>query len=74
MIRHHVEVKSATRKLSHYRTPDYMEWIHRFEDYFFRKTKARTLDRLEQAVAQALAIVTSQDAHGCFRQCGYVIH
>ena len=51
-----------------------MEWIHRFEDYFFRKTKARTLDRLEQAVAQALAIVTSQDAHGCFRQCGYVIH
>ena len=39
-----------------------------------RKTKARTLDRLEDAVALALANVTSQDARGWFRHCGYAIH
>ncbi len=39
-----------------------------------RKTKARTLDRLEHAVAQALATVTSPDAQGWFRHCGYAIH
>lgn len=39
-----------------------------------RKTKARTLDRLEHAVAEALSTVTSQDAHGWFRHCGYAIH
>ena len=39
-----------------------------------RKTKARTLDRLEHAVAQALATVTSQDAQGWFRNCGYAMH
>jgi len=39
-----------------------------------RKTKARTLERLEHAVAQAVANVTSQDARGWFRHCGYAIH
>lgn len=39
-----------------------------------RKTKARTLDRLEHAVAEALLTITSQDACGWFRHCGYVIH
>ncbi len=39
-----------------------------------RATKARTLDRLESAVAQALSSVTSQDAHGWFRHCGYAMH
>jgi transposase len=38
-----------------------------------RKSKARTLDRLEAAVAEALATVTSQDARGWFRHCGYAI-
>jgi transposase len=31
-----------------------------------RKTKARTLDLLEQAIADALRNVSSQDASGCF--------
>jgi transposase len=39
-----------------------------------RKTKARTLDRLEAAVAEALSTVTSHDARGWFRHCGYAIH
>lgn len=39
-----------------------------------RKTKARTLDRLEAAVAEALSAVTSHDARGWFRHCGYAIH
>ena len=39
-----------------------------------RKTKARTLDRLEDSVTQALATITSQDARGWFHHCGYAIH
>jgi hypothetical protein len=32
---------------------------------FLRAKAARTLEALEQAIAEALAAVTSQDAHGC---------
>ena len=39
-----------------------------------RKAKARTLERLEDTVAQSLATVTSQDATAWFRHCGYAIH
>ena len=38
------------------------------------KTKARTLERLEDSIAHALAAITSQDARGWFRHCGYAIH
>ena len=36
-----------------------------------RATKARTLGTLEQAMADALATVTAQNAANCFRHCGY---
>lgn len=36
-----------------------------------RAAKARSLDTLEQGVAQALAAVTPQNAQACFRHCGY---
>ena len=36
-----------------------------------RAAKARSLDTLEQAVAQALAAVTPQNKQACFRHCGY---
>ena len=36
-----------------------------------RKAKARTVGLLEQAVTEALASVTPQDATGWFRHCGY---
>ena len=39
-----------------------------------RKTKARTVERLEAAVAETLPTITSQDAHGWFRHCGYAIY
>lgn len=39
-----------------------------------RKVQARTLEWLEEAVAETLHSVTSQDAAGWFRHCGYAIH
>jgi transposase len=36
-----------------------------------RATAARTLEALEQAITQALAVITSQDAHGWFAHAGY---
>ena len=36
-----------------------------------RRTGARTREALEEAICQALPTVTSQDAHGWFRHCGY---
>jgi transposase len=37
-----------------------------------RRTGARTREALEEAIAQALETVTSQDAHGWFAHCGYL--
>lgn len=39
-----------------------------------RSAKARLLDTLEQAIAQALTTITSQNAHAWFRHCGYGVH
>jgi transposase len=39
---------------------------------FLRRAGARTREALEEAIAQALETVTSQDAHGWFRHCGYL--
>ena len=39
-----------------------------------RAAKARTSDLLEQAVAQALAAITSENSAAWFRHCGYGIH
>jgi len=36
-----------------------------------RTKAARTLEALEQAIAEALAAITSQDAHGWFAHAGY---
>jgi hypothetical protein len=33
--------------------------------------KARTREALQEAIAQALLTVTSQDAHDWFEHCGY---
>lgn len=38
---------------------------------FLRRSKARTKEALEEAIAQALLSVTSQDARGWFHHCGY---
>lgn len=39
-----------------------------------RSAKARTLERLEAAVTEALATITSQNAAAWFRHCDYGIH
>lgn len=39
---------------------------------FLRRAGARTREALEEAICQALQTVTSQDAHGWFRHCGYL--
>jgi transposase len=38
-----------------------------------RAKAARTLEALEQAIAEALAALTSQDAHGWFAHAGYCV-
>jgi transposase len=38
-----------------------------------RAKAARTLEALEQAIAEALAAITSQDAHGGFAHAGYCV-
>jgi transposase len=39
---------------------------------YLRRVGARTREALEEAIAQALQTVTSQDAHGWFAHCGYL--
>jgi transposase len=39
---------------------------------YLRRAGARTHEALEEAICQALQTVTSQDAHGRFRHCGYL--
>jgi transposase len=38
---------------------------------FLRRAGARTREELLEAIMQALLTVTSKDAHGWFRHCGY---
>lgn len=41
---------------------------------YLRRAKARTRAELEKALAEALLLVSSKDAIGWFRSCGYAIH
>jgi hypothetical protein len=36
--------------------------------------KARTRDELENALREALLLITEADAKGWFKSCGYAIH
>jgi hypothetical protein len=38
---------------------------------FLRRVGARSHEALQEAIIQALATITAQDAHGWFRHCGY---
>jgi hypothetical protein len=40
----------------------------------FEKAKARTQAELEKALAEALLLVSAEDAIGWFKSCGYAIH
>lgn len=39
-----------------------------------RKAKARTREELEKALREALLLITTEDALGWFKSCGYAIH
>ena len=39
-----------------------------------RSAKARTVEALEQAVAEALNTITEENTAGCFAGCGYGLH
>ena len=39
-----------------------------------RSAKARTLEALEQAIAEALAVITPENASAWFSHCGYGLH
>jgi transposase len=41
--------------------------------HFIRQAEARTTEALEDAIAQAVALVTTADAAGFFRGCGYSV-
>jgi transposase len=38
---------------------------------FLRRVGARTREALQEAIAQALTLITAQDALGWFAHCGY---
>ena len=40
---------------------------------YLRGVAARTHDRLEQAISEALARITPADARGWFKHCGYLV-
>jgi transposase len=40
---------------------------------FLRRVGARTAEALQEALGQALLTITSQDAKGWFRHCGYLV-
>lgn len=41
---------------------------------YVRQAKARTREALEQALKEALKLVTKKDAEGWFKSCGYSLH
>lgn len=41
---------------------------------YLRRAKARTRAELEKALAEALLWISSKDAEGWFKSCGYAIH
>jgi len=41
---------------------------------YLRAAKARTREALEQALKEALQLITNEDAEGWFLSCGYTVH
>jgi transposase len=64
----------AVRFLPPY-SPDFAPIEHAFSTRKtgLRRAEARTREALEEAIAAGLASISSQDAHGWFRHCGYAI-
>ena len=58
--------------------PDYSPDLSQIEEAFsklksaLRRAAARTREALEEAICQALKLITAQDARGWFAHCGYL--
>ena len=54
-------------------SPDFNPIEHAFSKLksFLRKVKARTQETLEAAIAKGLATITTKDARGWFKHCGF---
>jgi transposase len=51
--------------------PAYSPDFSPIEEAFLRRVGARTRETLQEAIAQALTLITAQDALGWFLHCGY---
>ncbi len=75
-VRQHIEATGAELRYLPPYSPDFnpIEQAWSKTKQRLRSAKARTLEALENAVADALASITAQNASAWFRHYGYAIH
>ena len=73
-VRHLIEERGCQLLFLPAYSPDFSPIEETFSKIkaFLRRVGARTREALEEAIAQALETVTSQDARGWFAHCGYL--
>lgn len=72
-VRERIEARGARLVYLPPYSPDFnpIEQIWAKVKQCLRSAKARTVETLEQAIADALKAITSEDTAGCFAGCGY---
>jgi transposase len=74
-IRHAIEARGCQLLFLPSYSPDLSPIEEAFSKLkaFLRRVGARTAEALQEALGQALLTITSQDAKGWFRHCGYLV-
>ena len=74
-VRHLIEERGCQLLFLPAYSPDFSPIEETFSKIkaFLRRVGARTRESLQEALTQALETVTSQDAHGWFAHCGYLL-
>lgn len=72
-VRERIEARGARLVYLPPYSPDFnpIEQIWAKVKQWLRSAKARTVEALEQAIADALKAITAKDTAGCFAGCGY---
>lgn len=72
-VRERIEARGARLVYLPPYSPDFnpIEQIWAKVKQCLRSAKARTVEALEQAIAEALKAITAEDTAGCFAGCGY---
>lgn len=72
-VRERIEARGARLVYLPPYSPDFnpIEQIWAKVKQCLRSAKARTVETLEQAIADALKAITAEDTAGCFAGCGY---